>query len=116
MGKHLSLLGAASMLSLAFISPALAAPVTSADLEGKKICWENSLGKNVATYGPGDKYSSTSNGKGTWTITKLGVEVHVDGNFPYQRYAQEKLPDGTLTSQLLYPTGLDLRSTGKYCK
>jgi hypothetical protein len=117
MRRYLSPFGATSLLLLAFASTATARPVAPADFQGKKICWDSSLGKSVSVYGPGDKYASTTNGKGTWSLSSdLGLELNVDGPVPYQRYVEEKLPDGTFTSQLVYPTGLNLMSTGKYCK
>lgn len=48
--------------SLVLSSPALAAPVTDADLSGKKFCWNDGGTEN---YYPDGKYYSTHDGTGT---------------------------------------------------
>jgi hypothetical protein len=54
-------------------SHASARPVTTADLSGQKICWDNG---SVDTFSAGGKYSSTGYGEGTWEVVSSGVEVH----------------------------------------
>ena len=108
MRKCFSSLGAASLLSLAFFSAASAAPVTSADLSGRKICWDNG---SASSYGGGGKYSNSLSGEGTWTITGGGVHIHTD-RYDYVA-AIQKLPDGTFQAVVI---GAGIKSTGKYCK
>jgi len=108
MQKYLSPLGAASLLSLAFFSSALAAPVTSADLSDKKICWDNG---SASSYGRGGKYSNNMSGGGTWSVTAGGVHIHTD-RYDYVANIQ-KLGDGTFHA-VVAAGGID--SKGKYCK
>jgi hypothetical protein len=104
MQKYLSPFAVASLLSLAFFSHALAAPVTSADLSGKKICWDNGSASN---YGPGGKYSNNLSGNG---VTAGRVHIHTD-RYDYVA-AIQKLPGGTFQAVII---GADIKSTGKYC-
>ena len=108
MQKLLSLLGAAVLLSLAFLAPASAAPVTAADLSGKKICWNNG---SASVYGRGGKYSNNLSGEGTWSVTGAGVHVHTD-RYDYMA-AVQKLPDGSFQAVII---GAGIKSTGTYCK
>jgi hypothetical protein len=108
MQRHLLTLGAASTLSLALFSAALAAPVSSADLSGKSICWDNG---SVSSYGAGGKYSNTMSGHGTWSMTGAGVHIHTD-RYDYVA-SMQKLPDGTFHA--VVPTA-NIKTTGKYCK
>jgi hypothetical protein len=108
MQKYLSPLGAASVLSLALSYPAFAAPMTSVDLSGKTICWDNG---SASTYGHGGKYSNTLIGEGTWSITADGVQIHT-ALYSYVANVQ-KLPDGTFHAVVV---GRGIESTGKYCK
>ena len=108
MHRYLWSLGAAFALSLAFCSGAPAAPASSADLSGKKICWDNGSASN---YGPGGKYSNTMSGEGTWSMTAKGIHVHTDR---YDYIASiEKLPGGSFQAVIL---GAGIKSTGSYCK
>jgi len=45
---------------------ALAAPVTNADLQGKKICWSDG---GTPTYGKNGAYDEPGFGHGTWSLT-----------------------------------------------
>ncbi len=108
MQKLLSLLGAAVLLSLAFLAPAPASPVTAADLSGKKICWNNG---SASVYGRGGKYSNNLSGEGTWSVTGAGVHVHTD-RYDYMA-AVQKLPDGSFQAVII---GAGIKSTGTYCK
>lgn len=49
--NYLSPIGSAVAFSLVFTAPALAAQATTADLSGKKFCWDNEL---ISTYFPGE--------------------------------------------------------------
>ena len=122
MRKYLSSLGVVPLLSLVFVSSAIAGAVTTKDLAGKKICWTNSVvGATVSTYGPGNKYTNPVDGTGTWAITAVGVEIRAS-TYSYVADVQ-KLPDGTFTAYTRVPTntnpssvrGTDVKSTGKYC-
>ncbi len=108
MHKYLSPLGAASLLSLAFVSAASAAPVTSADLSGKTICWDNG---SASTYGRGGKYSNNLSGEGTWSLTAGGVRIHTD-RYDYVAVVQKRR-DGTFHAVV---AEMGITSTGKYCK
>jgi hypothetical protein len=107
MQKYLVALGAAFVLSFAFLSVALAAPVSSADLSGKKICWDNG---SVSSYGPGGKYSNNMSGEGSWAVTAGGVHIHTD-RYDYVANMQ-KLPDGTFHAEV---AAANIKTTGKYC-
>ncbi len=108
MQKCLSLLGAASLLSLAVLSSALAASVTAADLSGKKICWDNA---SASSYDSDGHYSNNVSGEGTWAVTAGGISIHT------QRYdyvaVMQKLPNGTFHAEIA-AAGMTLN--GKYCK
>ncbi|MGO9703076.1 MAG: hypothetical protein ACLPX7_27900 [Xanthobacteraceae bacterium] len=107
MQKYLSPLSVASVLSVALYSAALAAPVTSADLSGKKICWNNG---SVSSYGSGGKYSNNMTGNGTWSMAGGGVHIHTD-RYDYVA-AMQKSPDGTFQAVI---AAANIKSTGKYC-
>jgi hypothetical protein len=86
------------------IASAFSAPVTSADLSGKKICWDYGL---VSTFFPGGKYYANMAGNGTWRVTSVGVEIraeHYNGI-----YDIDKQLDGTLKSATKH-------SSARYCK
>jgi hypothetical protein len=102
MRRHLSLLALPSVLSVALLSAALAAPVTSGDLAGKKICWNN---------GSGGRYSNNMTGNGTWSMTGGGVHIHTD-RYDYVAIMQ-KSADGTFQAEI---AAANIKSTGKYCQ
>jgi len=108
MQKYLSPLSVASVLSVALYSAALAAPVTSADLSGKKICWNNG---SVSSYGSGGKYSNNMTGDGTWSMTGGGVHVHTE-RYDYVATMQ-KSADGSFQANI---AAAHIKSTGKYCQ
>ena len=64
-------------LWLVLPSPALAKPLTKADVEGKKICWP---GDDFKIFYPGGKVYNPKVGEGTWSIDKAGV---ISVKFPY---------------------------------
>ena len=107
MQRYLIALSAASVLSLAFVWSASAAPVTAADLSGKKICWDNG---SASHYAPGGKYSNNLTGEGTWSMTGNGVHIHTE-RYDYVA-AIQKLPGGSFQAVVI---GTDLKSSGKYC-
>ncbi len=107
MPRFLSLSAAAAVLSLASLSGANAAPISSADLSGKKICWNNG---SVSSYGRGGKYSNNMTGDGTWSMAGGGVHIHTD-RYDYVA-AMQKSPDGTFQAEI---TAAHITTTGKYC-
>jgi hypothetical protein len=93
------------------LSPAIARSVTSADLSGKKICWNNG---DVETYYAGGKYNSTGYGDGTWAVTAAGVEIKAQSSWAAD---VEKLADGTFASDIAEGNGgKTLHFSGHYCK
>jgi len=107
MRRYLSALIWASVVSFTLLSAALAAPVTSADLSGKKICWNNG---SVSSYGAGGRYSNNMTGEGTWSMAGGGVHIHTD-RYDYVAIMQ-KSADGTFQAEI---AAANIKSTGKYC-
>lgn len=89
MRRHLAPLWLAFALSLAFVCCAAARPVTTKDLAGRKICWENG---ETSTFLPGGKYENSRHGSGVWKVTPAGLEIHA-GEFAGVFDAQIQ-PDG----------------------
>ena len=96
--------GCAVVLPLFAAAPVLAAPVTAAELTGKKICWDNGL---ISTFLPGGKYFSNMAGNGTWQVTSVGVEIHAEHYSGI--YEVDRQPDGSLKSA-------NKHASGVYCK
>jgi hypothetical protein len=103
MAKALLSLVTGSVIASVLLSPAVAAPATIADLEGRKICWDSG---NISSFMPGGKYSSPAIGDGTWSMTAQGVEIHT--SYLSAILDIDKLPDGTFKSNLE-------KAAGKYC-
>ena len=95
-------------MSLVAVATTLAAPVSAADLSGKKICWSNG---STSSYGAGGKYSNNMTGTGTWSMTGGGVHIHTD-RYDYVAIMQ-KSADGTFNALI---TAANIKSTGKYCQ
>ena len=108
MRKTLFRVGAAFVFGVGLLAAAQAAPVTSADFAGKKICWG---GGSISSYGAGGKYSNNLTGEGTWSMTVGGMHVHTD-RYDYIAKIQ-KLPDGSFTAVIL---GTEIKTAGAYCK
>jgi hypothetical protein len=106
--KCFAVIGAASAFGLILVSAAAAAPATSADLAGKKICWDNG---SASSYGAGGHYSNNMTGEGTWSVGGGGLHIHTD-RYDYMAKV-DKLPDGSFTAIIL---GAGIKSTGKYCR
>jgi hypothetical protein len=102
--KILLSLGTGCTLATVLLSPAMATPATAADLEGRKICWDN---RNISSFMPGGKYSSPAIGDGTWSMTAQGVEIHT--SYMSVILDIDKLPDGTFKSKIE-------KASGKYCE
>jgi hypothetical protein len=99
-------------LSVFFLlsSPAMATPVTKADLSGKKFCWNDGGTENYQADG---QYFSTHDGKGTWAVTPNGVQIST--NQIKGLADMQKLPDGTFTATWLV-NGKPKVWTGHYCE
>ena len=93
--KVLLSLATGSTLASVLLSPAMAAPATVADLEGRKICWDSG---NTSSFMPGGKYSSPAIGDGTWAMTAQGAEIHT--SYLSAVLDIDKLPDGTFHSRM----------------
>lgn len=110
MQTPLSLVAASLSISFLLLLPAMAAPVTEADLAGKKFCWND--GGTESYYNDG-RYSSSNDGNGTWAVTDKGVRIstnQIDGLADMQR-----LPDGTFTATWVV-NGKPETWTGHYCR
>ena len=103
------LLASGAGLALMSAFPALAAPVTKADLAGKKFCY---MDGGTETYYADGKYLSSNDGTGTWAITDKGVEITT--NQITGLADMQKLPDGTITSTWIVD-GKPKTWTGHYC-
>src|SRR5471030_2580386 len=97
-------------ISLLLFSPAMATPVTSADLAGKKFCWNDGGTENYFADG---RYSSTHDGEGTWVVTQKGVQI---GTNQISGLADmQKLSDGTFMATWLVD-GKPKTWTGRHCE
>jgi hypothetical protein len=100
---RLSAIGSAIAISMVFTASAFPTPVTTADLSGKKICWDDGL---VGTFSPSGKYQSSRSGAGTWLVNSVGVQIRTERYSGL--YDIDKQPDGTFKS-------LTRHSSGHYC-
>jgi uncharacterized protein with FMN-binding domain len=91
-------------------SSAMATPVTSADLSGKKFCWD---GGGTENYYADGKYVSSVDGTGTWVVVKDGVEIKT--NQITGLAEMQKLRDGTFTSTWIVD-GKPKTWTGRVCQ
>ena len=110
MRTPLSLIAASASVSLFLLSPAMATPVTNADLSGKKFCWNDG---GSETYYVDGKYSSTHDGVGTWEVTAKGVQIST--NQISGLADMQKLPDGSFTATWIVD-GKPKTWTGHYCE
>jgi hypothetical protein len=96
---------------------AMSDPVTSEDLTGKAICWDKNeyFGPSRSYFGEGGKYTGSMYGEGeaAWTITSSGVKINSETR--HFVLDIQKLPDGTLTSEMKTYRG-HVKWAGKYCK
>jgi hypothetical protein len=95
---------------LSWLSPAMAAPATNADLSGKKFCWNDGGTENYFANG---RYSSSHDGQGTWAVTEKGVQIttnQISGLADMQ-----KLSDGTFAATWIVD-GKPMTWTGHYCE
>jgi hypothetical protein len=94
----------AAVTSVAYVSLATAKPVTTADLAGRTICYNNG---EKATYLRGGKYVNSKFGNGTWAVTAAGVQLHAgdfSGIFDF-----EVQPDRTISLPSVNLTGTDCK-------
>jgi hypothetical protein len=110
MSKPFSSSAVSLTLLSAMASPALAAPVTDADLSGKKFCWNDGGTEN---YDADGKYHSTHDGTGTWVVTPAGVQIST--NQISGLADMQKLPDGSFTATWMVD-GKPKTWTGRYCE
>jgi len=92
------------------LSPAMATPVTHADLSGKKFCWNDGGTENYYADG---RYSSSNDGEGAWVATEKGVQIST--NQITGLADMQKLSDGTFTATWLVD-GKPQTWTGRYCE
>jgi hypothetical protein len=97
-------------LSLAAMTPAMATPVTSADLAGKKFCY---MDGGTEMYFADGKYVSSNDGTGTWAITDKGVQITT--NQIAGLADMQKLADGTFAATWIVD-GKPKTWTGHYCE
>lgn len=93
-----------------FHAEASAAPVTSADLAGKKFCWN---GGGTENYYANRRYVSSVDGVGTWEIVTNGVLIKTNQITGLAN--MQKLPHGNFTSTWIV-NGKPKTWTGRYCK
>lgn len=98
--------GVLSLLS----SPAVVTPVASADLSGKKFCWNGGGRENYYADG---KYVSSVDGIGTWVIVKHGVLIKTNQITGLAN--MQKLTGGRFTSTWIVD-GKPETWTGHYCR
>ena len=110
MRKALSPIAVCLAVSLPLSAPAIARPVISADLSGKKFCWNDG---GTETYRADGKYSSTHDGEGTWVVTPKGVQIST--NQIRGLADMQKLSDGTFTATWIV-NGKPKTWTGHYCE
>jgi hypothetical protein len=65
----------ASAIFLCSLTCALGKPVTTADLAGRTICYNNG---EKATYYSDGRYENNVIGNGTWSVTSTGVDLETD--------------------------------------
>ena len=87
---------------------ALAAPVTSADLQGKKICWSDG---GTPTYGKNGAYSEKTFGDGAWRLTGGRLTV-VTSHGEYSGAISKENGSFHLSGHI---NGNVLEVWGKYC-
>ena len=91
-------------------APAIAKPVTVADLSGKKFCWNDG---GTEKYSSDGKYSSTHDGEGTWVLTDKGVSIST--NQIVGVADMQKLDDGSFSATWIVD-GKPKTWTGRYCE
>ena len=92
-------------------SPALAGPVSDADLRGKTICWSYGGTRNI--YGKDGSLDSNLVGHGTWNLAGDRITEH--GDHGVFSFTIEKRA-GTLHMYGRSPGGGWVDVTGSYCK
>jgi hypothetical protein len=105
-----SLIACILAVLILWASPAMATPVTNADLSGKKFCWNDGGTENYYADG---KYVSTHDGVGTWAITPTGVQIST--NQIKGLADMQKLADGTFAATWIVD-GKPKTWTGHYCE
>lgn len=99
---------AACAAALSCSLAALAAAVTDADLEGKKICWSDG---GTPTYGKNGVYDEPGFGHGTWSL-RGGELTVVASNGEYTGAITKENGSLHIVGHI---NGNDLDAWGKYC-
>jgi hypothetical protein len=102
-------MGAILCAMVAFTGAALADPVTTADLAGKKICWSDG---GTPTYGENGVYDEKSFGHGTWSLA--GDQLTVVAKYGHYTGAITKENGSFHLSAKINGIALDV--LGKYCE
>jgi hypothetical protein len=110
MRAPISLFAVSVSVSFLLSSSAGATAATSADLSGKKFCWNDG---GTEDYRADGKYSSTHDGEGTWEVTQKGVQIST--NQISGLADMQKLSDGTFTATWLV-NGKPKTWTGRHCE
>ena len=86
----------------------MADPVTTADLTGKKICWDDG---SIETYAAGGSFSTNTGGTGTWVVTDAG---EIKTTTTSVSCTTKKLDNGTFSGTCAV-NGENLPFAGHYC-
>src|SRR5271165_6775482 len=92
-------------------APAVARPVTAADLAGKMICWDDG---NIQAFSADGKTANRKFQDGAWSVGADGVRIEVGGGGG-ANVDIEIQPDGTFTSEFTDSSGTH-KGVGKICK
>ena len=97
-------------VALAQSLPALAGPVTDADLRGKKICWNTGY---TSSYNKDGSFDGNMSGHGTWSLN--GDVLTVNAN--HGSGASSISKDGSTfhLTRRGSKSGKDIKSWGSYC-
>lgn len=96
--------------ALAQSLPAVADPVTDADLRGKKICWNNG---GTSSYNKDGSFDGNRSGHGTWRLNGDVLTVNAD----HGSGANNINKDGSTfhITRRGSKSGKDLEAWGNYC-
>jgi hypothetical protein len=97
-------------VALTGIVAAMAAPVTDADLRGKKICWNNGV---IGTFGKDGSLDSNRAGHGTWSLS--GEQLTLIGNNGSSVDTITKEGGTFHRTRRASNSGKDIELWGKYC-
>ena len=98
---------------VANVAPALAGPVTKADLAGRKICWSSG---GSPTYGKNGAYHEDILGHGTWRLAGDQLTVVASHGHYTGTITKENETFHTSGHVIFYRYSTDLEQSGKYCE